>query len=287
MKRQMKNFTHIDLIPIWINYMKAGMIDGRAFSPSTISNYTFYLRYILAKHKTLSEESLKLTLMTIDPERFAVREMVYRAGVCFGKFLIHEKYLNASFLNDVKYLRPRRHKPSKKISLTEQQFLKMFEHCNNLLDKLILVLLFSTGLRASEACRLRLCDINFEEGSIKILCSKWGKSRSVGLSKALQETLREYLKSVEYDNTQDFLLTNKQGEPLTRHGLYKRLKRIGSKAGIDVSPHACRRGFVTENVKKGRPLVYLQIACGHSNITTTRSYCLTTEQEVIDEMQNW
>jgi site-specific recombinase XerD len=54
-----------------------------------------------------------------------------------------------------------------------------------------------------------------------------------------------------------------------------------------VNPHALRRAFVTINVKKGRPLRYLQIACGHNSIVTTETYCQTQEQEVVDAMKEW
>jgi integrase len=66
-----------------------------------------------------------------------------------------------------------------------------------------------------------------------------------------------------------------------------RLEKLALKTGIPVTPHALRRAFVTINAYKGRPLPMLQIACGHSDITTTRSYCMTSEDETIEAMQNW
>ena len=74
---------------------------------------------------------------------------------------------------------------------------------------------------------------------------------------------------------------------MDRYGIRVRLKKLGTKAKVDVTPHALRRAFVTINANKGRPLPMLQIACGHSDITTTRSYCMTTEDETIEAMKNW
>jgi integrase/recombinase XerD len=74
---------------------------------------------------------------------------------------------------------------------------------------------------------------------------------------------------------------------MTRDGLLNRIHKLGKRIGIDVSPHALRRAFVTINANKGRSLVMLQMACGHSDIKTTRSYCKTTEDEMIREMQQW
>ncbi len=74
---------------------------------------------------------------------------------------------------------------------------------------------------------------------------------------------------------------------MVRDGLYVRLRLIGKRVGVVVSPHTLRRAFVTLNANQGRSLVMLQIACGHANINTTRSYCQTSEDEVIAAMQNW
>jgi site-specific recombinase XerD len=74
---------------------------------------------------------------------------------------------------------------------------------------------------------------------------------------------------------------------MKRDNLYQLLQQIGKRAKVKVSPHALRRAFVTINANKGRPLQMLQMACGHSKITTTMSYCQTSEQEVIDAMKDW
>jgi integrase/recombinase XerD len=76
-------------------------------------------------------------------------------------------------------------------------------------------------------------------------------------------------------------------QQMIRDGLLNRIRRIGKRAGVDVSPHALRRAFVTINANKGRSLVMLQMACGHSDIKTTRSYCKTSEEEMINAMKEW
>lgn len=74
---------------------------------------------------------------------------------------------------------------------------------------------------------------------------------------------------------------------MARDGLLNRIRKLGQKIGIPVSPHSLRRAFVTINANKGRSLVMLQMACGHSDIKTTRSYCKTTEDEMIQAMKGW
>jgi len=135
-----------------------------------------------------------------------------------------------------------------------------------------------SGLNFCGQCRE---DIDLNKGFLIVQCGKGGKSRKVGISKALLALLEECKKS------RGSLLNNSENNPMDRHGIRARLNRIGKKAGVKVHPHALRRAFVTINANKGRPLQMLQIACGHSDIKTIRNYCMTSEQEVIEAMQGW
>ena len=145
-----------------------------------------------------------------------------------------------------------------------------------------------TGLRASEACALKWEDLNLEARAIHVRLGKGGKQRQVGISAGLMEAIHRYRASLPLTPLNQYVLLNRHGRQMTRSGLYQRLERIGIQAKVErVSPHALRRAFVTMNANKGRSLVMLQMACGHSKITTTRSYCLTSEQEVIQAMTGW
>jgi site-specific recombinase XerD len=99
--------------------------------------------------------------------------------------------------------------------------------------------------------------------------------------------LTEYLGSRVEQSPEEYLFLKTNGKPMDRIGIACRLGKLSRKTGIPVTPHTLRRAFVTINANKGRPLPMLQIACGHSDITTTRSYCLTTEDETIEAMQSW
>ena len=152
---------------------------------------------------------------------------------------------------------------------------------------MIVHLLSSTGLRASEFCALRLQDVNLTEGYLIVQRGKGGKRRRVGLNSLCCQLLTQHLDTLPYQTPTSSVFLNNLKEPMTRDGLLNRIRFLGKKTGLDVSPHALRRAFVTINANKGRSLVMLQMACGHSDIKTTRSYCKTTEDEMIREMQGW
>lgn len=158
--------------------------------------------------------------------------------------------------------------------------------CTNNLERLLVILLSQTGLRVTEAANLELGDLDFDRQILTVRIAKWGKTRRVGLTEQVIHALQNYLVH-RPKCAQKQLLLNRKKEPINRYGIRTRLEKPGRLAGVSVNPHALRRAFVTLNANKGRPLVMLQMACGHSDIATTRSYCLTTEDETVQAMQNW
>jgi len=267
--------------------MENGLIDGRPYSDSTKRHYMWYMTGFLERYDKLTVNNLRTELGRIGVEHYGKKSDLYRASICFAKHLIHEGAMNADFLDELrkKKLKPRRHKPPKRLVANEEEVYKLLRACKNPLDRLIVVLLVSTGLRASEACGLTLNDVDMEKNLIVVREAKWGKTRRVGIGPGLKETLLAYLSKRAPVEPEEPLLVNGPGNSLDRHGLRKRLYKLGRRAGVNISPHALRRAFVTINVNNGVPLVHLQIACGHSDIRTTRSYCQTTEDEVVQAMQ--
>ncbi len=276
---------HSDYYDEWQKAMATGLMTGRPFSRHTCRHYASYVQSFLDQYGSVSYENLKSALSSIPVEQFGKRQSVHRAVTCFGKYLVQEKALDKSFLEKAKAIKPKRHRPPKRTSVKETDIPKLIDACKNPLDRLIIILLASTGLRAAEACNVLLEDIDFEDRKLKVRCGKWGKERKVGISDGLMLALETYLKTRPDMKPTDPLLQNGSRKPLDRHGLYFRLEKLGRRVGIKVSPHALRRAFVTINVGNGVPLVYLQIACGHQEITTTRSYCQTSEDEVIEAMK--
>jgi integrase/recombinase XerD len=282
----MFNFKkHRDYLDGWQRAMATGLMTGRPFSKHTSSQYVRYMLPFLQKYGSVSIENLKAELSAVPTDQFSKRNSIFRAVVSFSKYLIQENAMNTSFLEKAKPFKPKRHRPPVRHSVKEGDIQKLIMATKNPLDRLMIILLASTGLRASEACDLRLEDIDFEERRLVVRCGKWGKERKVGIGEGLLLALQNYLRIRPGLKPSDYLLQNTARETLDRNGVYQRLEKIGRRVDVKVTPHALRRAFVTINVRNGVPLVYLQIACGHGEITTTRSYCQTSEDEVIEAMK--
>lgn len=278
---------HSDYYESWQKAMATGLMTGRPFSKATMAYYTYYVEKFLHKHRYVSFKTLQQELLEIPIEQFGKRYKLYKALVCFAKYLIRERALSESFLEEARKIQPKRHKPPKRETVSEEALSKLIAATKTPFERLLVLLLSSTGLRISEACALTLGDIDFSKQVLTVQCGKGGKRRRVGLSNVVIQALQVYLNTRASLRPNSAVFVDAHGEPINRFGLYQRLTRIGKAAGVHVTPHALRRAFVTLNVNKGRPLVHLQIACGHSDIKTTRSYCQTTEDEVIDAMKEW
>lgn len=278
---------HQDAIEPWVRAMTVGTLTGRPFSHHTVKNYLRYVQYFVSRYGGISHEDLEREFLETPIDMFGRKDKFYRAIMCFAKFLDRNHSLSADFWDQAKRLKPKRHVPPKRHSLTESELETLYLICENPTQELMVRLLATTGLRASEFCSLTLGDVDFETRCLIVQRGKGGKRRKVGLNELTLDLLKQHLDIRQAKSPEDYLFLNTCGQQMERSGLLNRLRRLGRLAGLKVSPHALRRSFVTINANKGRSLVMLQIACGHSDIKTTRSYCQTSEDEVIQAMQEW
>jgi integrase/recombinase XerD len=278
---------HSAYVNAWCQVMANGLMNGRAFSHHTVKAYRYRVEGFLARFPVVTVDALKMALAAIPVDSVAVREKLYKAVVCFSKFLIREDALDEGFPAQAKPLAPKYHKPPKRHTVQEDGLAALLSGCNTPIELAVVTLLAYTGLRASELCSLTLADIDMDAGCLIVRHGKGGKQRRVGLGKASLEAFALYLESSSPRSMASRLFMNAEGRPLNRYNLYQLLQRVGERVKVAVSPHALRRAFVTINANKGRPLQMLQMACGHSKITTTMGYCRTSEQEMIAAMKEW
>jgi len=144
-------------------------------------------------------------------------------------------------------------------------------------DAAILEVLYATGLRVSELARLHLGDLHLDAGYVRCW-GKGSKERVVPLGGEADATLQRYLAegrpSLLAGRRTDVLFVNERGAGLTRQGVWKLIKRYGSKAGIErsLSPHVVRHSFATHLLENGADLRAVQLLLGHADISTTQIY---------------
>ena len=278
---------HLKYISAWKHAMEKGLITGKPFSPLTIKDYQRHITEFFNEHQELSYKLARQVLLKCPVEQFGRKFKYHKALVSYAKFLHEAGQLAEEEVEGIKRLRPKPHKAPKRTCVNEPDLASIIKACTSLRERLLVTLLASTGVRAAEAATIQWQDINLEEGTLHIPKGKGGKERKLGLMPALISLIKDETSSRARIYPAMALLVNAKGKPMDRYAIYRKLKRIGGRIGINAHPHALRRAFVTINANKGRSLVILQRSCGHSDIKTTMSYCLTAEQEVIEAMKGW
>ena len=160
---------------------------------------------------------------------------------------------------------------------------------NGLRDYVILLLLYTTGIRVSELIQLRVRDISLTEPYTMRILGKGNKGRYVPLLKTAIPHIQRYLSLMKYDcdaRYDEILFKNHMGKPFTRQGINYTLKKYGCKARAngevsvpsDLSPHKMRHTTAMELLSSGVDLIYIRDLLGHSSVTTTEVYARTDAQ---------
>lgn len=145
-------------------------------------------------------------------------------------------------------------------------------------NRAILETLYGCGLRVSELIGLKISDLFFDEGFIKVT-GKGDKQRFVPVGPATTKYINLYRKEIRVHqkidaDANDTLFLNRRGKGLTRAMIFTIIKQLAEKAGIQkiISPHTFRHSFATHLLENGADLRAIQQMLGHESITTTEIY---------------
>jgi integrase/recombinase XerD len=144
-------------------------------------------------------------------------------------------------------------------------------------DRALLELGYGAGMRVSELCGLKRNDLVLDEGLVRVL-GKGGKERLVPLGRAVIGAVSVYLHTIrpELDRgkSDNRLLLNARGTPLSRVGAWGIVKRAAERAAIKkcVTPHSLRHSFATHLLEGGADLRAVQEMLGHADLSTTQIY---------------
>ncbi|MBI4778872.1 tyrosine-type recombinase/integrase, partial [Candidatus Falkowbacteria bacterium] len=156
-------------------------------------------------------------------------------------------------------------------------------------DKAILELFFSTGLRVSELCKLKIENINLKKDEFTVR-GKGSKLRVVFLSDDAKRPIEEYLKSRHDINPYLFTSHDKASGGrdeqlgLTPRSVQRLVQKYAKVAGItkEVTPHTMRHSYATDLLMNGADIRSVQAMLGHASITTTQVYTHITDQQLRD-----
>jgi len=152
-------------------------------------------------------------------------------------------------------------------------------------DDALFELIYSCGLRISEACSLKMANVHFQEKLI-LVHGKGDKERIVPFGDRALEKMKLYLEEVrplftKGHNVAEFFV-NYRGQPISRKGVWKRFQEMEKMSGIDAKVHTLRHSFATHLLSGGADLRSVQELLGHSDLSTTTIYTHVADKQLED-----
>jgi len=145
-------------------------------------------------------------------------------------------------------------------------------------DKALILFLYATGLRVSEAMNAKKDDI--EDGWIRVRSGKGDKQRLVPVASIALDALNEYL--YKRSHVSDYLFINSKGKPLSRISAFNITKKY-----LNVSPHVLRHSFATSLVLGGADLRVVQELLGHASLLTTQIYTHIQKENLFKTVEQY
>ncbi len=157
-------------------------------------------------------------------------------------------------------------------------------------NSMIIELLYATGIRCQEACDIRLRDIDFDRQMIYIH-GKGNKNRYVPFNDICKICIEDYIEdarvSLMKEKNQDYLLVNRQGDPLTTRGVRDIIERVSQKSTLNkkVHPHMFRHTFATHMLDAGASLRVVQDILGHEELSSTQVYTHVSMDRLANQIE--
>lgn len=277
----------------WSTYIKSFqsyLRIERSLSVNTIANYSFDLlrltNYLesngISKNPiNISEEEIQQFIYAVSKEVNPRSQARIISGLkSFFNYLIFEDYRTDSPMELIETPRLGRKLPD---TLSIQDIDRLIAAIDlskeeGERNKAMLETLYGCGLRVSELVSLKISDLFFDEGFIKIT-GKGNKQRFVPIGKTTQKYMETYKNLIRthipiQKGHEDTLFLNRRGKQLTRAMVFTIIKDLAVKINLNksISPHTFRHSFATHLLENGADLRSIQLMLGHESITTTEIY---------------
>lgn len=243
-------------------------------SPYTLRNYLTFNKQLLHHSKKQPQE-----IEQQDIKYFLAEKMQEKASSSVILCLSAIKFAYTFLLQKDPTSGIKRPKNQKKIPivLTKQEVQNLLNSTQTLKSKLLLQLLYSSGLRVSEIVNLKPVDLDFSENTGWVREGKGGKDRMFIFSEKLSKKLQKFI-----NKNQNWQYLFSQTKPLTTRNIQKIVQLTTQKAGIDkeVHPHTLRHSFATHLLDAGVDIRKIQFLLGHASIATTQIYTHISQEQV-------
>ncbi|MEK6934521.1 MAG: site-specific tyrosine recombinase/integron integrase, partial [Nanoarchaeota archaeon] len=253
----------------------------RKYSPRTIKTYIYCINKFLKYNK---KELNKITKKDIIDflEKFIEKDFsgstinVYLQSI---KFLMEEVLHKRRYFYNIKYSKTPKKLP---VVLTKKEIVNLLNNIENRKHKLMIKLMYSSGLRVSELVNLRVHDFQFENNFGWVRKGKGNKDRLFIIAQLIKQELRGYIRENKLDND-SWLFLGQKNNHYSQRSIQEIIKRAAKKAKIKkkIHPHTLRHSFSTHLIENGYDVTSVQALLGHNSPDTTMIYLHMANPNII------
>lgn len=267
------------------NYLASRKIEG--LTDATIENKTIALRtFFRTVAKPISQITANDVRMFLyqyqNEKKISDRSLECMRVIIssFWKWMVDEDIIQKNIMRSV---RPIKYEKKQRHAMDMLEFEIVRDNCKDDREKAIIEFMYSTGARVSEVIGVRLSDIDFRNGSVTLF-GKGQKERTSYLNAKATLAIDKYLKSRGYES--EFLFASKRAPhgQLSKEAVEKEFRelreRIGKKLNKKLTPHIIRHTTATNALRSGMPLDQISKLLGHSDVSVTRIYAETCQDDV-------
>lgn len=277
----------------------------RGLSKNTITNYSFDIERLclFLSNNNIDVSPLKITEETVQQFIYAISSQVNARSQAriisglksFFSYLIFEDYRVDNPMELIESPKTSRKLPDTLALEDIDNLIAAIDLSSNEggRNKAMLETLYGCGLRVSELVSLKISDLFFDEGFIKIT-GKGNKERFVPIARLTQKYIELYKNNIRPEipvkkEFTDTLFLNRRGGQLTRAMIFTIIKDLASKIGLKkkISPHTFRHSFATHLLENGADLRSIQLMLGHESITTTEIYLHLDRKFLTDVLEQF
>lgn len=278
---------YIDYLKYNRNYSENTLINYE----SDIKEYLLYLESELLDYLKIEYSDLRYLLEHYNNLKYNSTSIRRKISSLKGfyKYLVREGKINNNPFNYVEL--PKKEKKLPKY-LNYNEFYEILnviktDSLLGLRNRLIIELLYATGVRVSELVSIKINDINFYNNSINVI-GKGNKERIVFFNDICKDYIERFIKESKDFRNCDYLIINKNGDSITTRGITFIIDGIIKETSIikNISPHVLRHTFATHLLNNGCDLMTVQELLGHSSISTTGIYTHVTKDHIKEVYYN-
>ena len=285
-----EEFVNIDIIREFSDYILKKNYSNNTYIAYLNDLYYFYL--FVKKDLTLvTEDDIRKYLEYLNEKKEKITSIRRKISSfkTFYKFLYLNNYIDKKEYPLVKIAYPKLEKRLPKF-IYYNDLLDIIDEAtrdsDGVRDRLIIEMLYATGVRVSELVNIKYDDIDFNNRRIRVL-GKGNKERIVYYGEYAEDVLKEYIATHDR-NRENYLFTNSKGDKITDRGIRYIIDKIMSKLAVKVhvTPHVLRHTFATDMLNNGCDIKVVQELLGHSSLKTTEVYTHVTNERLKEVYYN-